>query len=483
MPRRLPFSRRVSTAARWPLGGALTFWRYLWRTTPARRSERPGVLAEEAPPPLPQGVDQRELQRPEDGTGPLFHRRYQVRIAESGLSPEELMGRVTADLNGVAPTEFASFHKLRGGEDMAVDDEYLVRMPGPWDGPVRVVEVGPSWFRFATLEGHLEAGQIEFRGTRDPALVFTIESWARAGDRFSNLLYHRLRVSKEIQLHMWTSVLERVLELSGGRRAGALEIATRRVEGHAGQRLLGDEDARRALDQLHDAPLNFDPGSMGEHLPEAGWKIDNYRRRLPEEQPGPPAAGGSWEVARRLVSDYEFADPSIVRAVYHPDSPLDNRDMLLEIRFCGLRFRSGVRVGGVRDETSEVEGRQVRIWGWNYRTLQGHLEMGEMDYELWKWLDSGEVEFRIHVVSRPGRIANPLLRLGFRIFGRLEQRRFAQHACDRISRLTMAELEHVDTSNAIPKTASGVAVQAASDDAGLGSRMAGQMADAENRAH
>ncbi|MCA1681991.1 MAG: DUF1990 domain-containing protein [Actinobacteria bacterium] len=36
----------------------------------------------------------------------------------------------------------------------------------------------------------------------------------------------------------------------------------------------------------------------------------------------------------------------------------------------------------MRDETRDVDGRTVRVWGWNYRTLQGHLEMGQMDYEV-----------------------------------------------------------------------------------------------------
>jgi uncharacterized protein (UPF0548 family) len=133
--------------------------------------------------------------------------------------------------------------------------------------------------------------------------------------------------------------------------------------------------------------------------------------------------------------DYQFADPRIVRAVYAPDSELEGRDMLLEARFLGLRFRFGVRVEGVVDETSEADGRPVRVWGWSYRTLQGHLEMGQMDYEVWKWLDSGEVEFRIHVVSRPARIPNPIVRLGFRIFGRRQQVRFARRACERMVRL------------------------------------------------
>ena len=102
------------------------------------------------------------------------------------------------------------------------------------------------------------------------------------------------------------------------------------------------------------------------------------------------------------MRDYEFADPSIVRAVYHPDRPLEDRDMLLEGRFYGLRFHFGVRVGGRGRRDPAVDGRQVRVWGWNYRTLQGHLEMGQMDYEVWKWLDTGEVEFRIHAVLPPG---------------------------------------------------------------------------------
>ena len=39
-------------------------------------------------------------------------------------------------------------------------------------------------------------------------LEVRIEAWARGGDRISNLLFDRLPVNKEVQLHMWTSVLE-----------------------------------------------------------------------------------------------------------------------------------------------------------------------------------------------------------------------------------------------------------------------------------
>ena len=167
---------------------------------------------------------------------------------------------------------------------------------------------------------------------------------------------------------------------------------------------------------------------------------------------------GSWEVAKELMGNYEFADPSIVRAVYYPDRPLEERDMLLEVRFYGLRFRFGVRVGGVVDETREIDGRKVQVWGWNYRTLQGHLEMGQMDYEVWKWLDTGEVEFHTCRFSRRARAGNPIVRLGVRVFGRRQQEKFARRACERMARLTAARLEGRDDAG-VARVADEVAVQ------------------------
>jgi hypothetical protein len=222
----------MATAARWPVGVALTSWRYMWRTTPIHRSEEPGSWPEDAPPPLPEAVADEEVQRVPHGAGPLFHRRYVARIRRPRLSPEQLMARLQRDPDCAAPTEFATFKKASGDRDrMRPGDEYVVRMPGPWDGPVRVVDVSQRSFRLMTLAGHLEAGQIVFRANGGgERMEFEIESWARGGDRLSNLLYHHLRMSKEVQLHMWTSFLERVIRLSGGTREGGLRIQTRRVE-------------------------------------------------------------------------------------------------------------------------------------------------------------------------------------------------------------------------------------------------------------
>src|SRR4029453_13679216 len=176
-------------------------------------------------------VDER-FQLPEDGSGPLFRRRYRVRIVGGELTPEQLMAEVLREPNRAAPIEVAVFRKTHGGEGpLAVGDEFVVRMPGPWDGPVTVVDRTPTSFRFATLKGHLEAGQIEFRTRADgDAVRFEIESWARSGDRLAELLFDRVKLAKEMQLHMWTHFCERAAKLARGRIRGGIQIDTRRGE-------------------------------------------------------------------------------------------------------------------------------------------------------------------------------------------------------------------------------------------------------------
>jgi uncharacterized protein (UPF0548 family) len=197
---------------------------------------------------------------------------------------------------------------------------------------------------------------------------------------------------------------------------------------------------RRALDALHERAVNFDTEQIDDASPAGGWIVDDYHRPLPAEAPGDPEPSGSWATAVELMNAYAFADPKLIRAVYDPSAPLEGRDMLLEGRFLGLRFRFGCRVAGVADETRAIDGRAARVSGWSYRTLQGHLEMGQVDYEVRKWLDDGSVEFRVHVVSRTAHIPNPLIRLGFRLLGRRLQVRFARRACERMARLTAAAL-------------------------------------------
>lgn len=221
---------RLRTVLGWPVGIAAVSWRYMWRTIPLHRSEEAGTCAD-----LPgrvygtSGFADR-LQPLDAGVGPMLHRSYGVRIAGTSMAPSALIDLVSARLNQVSP-EMAVFRKTRGAQgSLRQGDEFVVRMPGPWDGPVRVVRRDEASFRLATLAGHLEAGEIEFRAEPEgDALHFEIESWARAGDRLSALLYNKLRLAKEIQLNMWSHFCLRAASLAGGRPQGGITIRTRWV--------------------------------------------------------------------------------------------------------------------------------------------------------------------------------------------------------------------------------------------------------------
>jgi uncharacterized protein (UPF0548 family) len=180
------------------------------------------------------------------------------------------------------------------------------------------------------------------------------------------------------------------------------------------------------LRRLAGKPLNVDLSRRGDFTPENGWRIDDVRTRLP---------AGSFEAAKRIARDYDFAEPSIVRATFDRDTALEERNMLLELRFLGLRIYAGVRVGDVYDEERELDGRPGHVWGWNYRTLKGHVEQGQMDWQVWCFPEPGEVLFRISAFSKPARDGNPILALGFRLFGRREQLKFLHRTSERMAHL------------------------------------------------
>jgi uncharacterized protein (UPF0548 family) len=198
--------------------------------------------------------------------------------------------------------------------------------------------------------------------------------------------------------------------------------------------------AARALRALADLDINY--AAVPEPVPSWGsrWCLDALRCTVGRESPGDPVAGGAWDIACRLVRDYQFADPRILRALYRRGDRLLGRNMLLEVRFWGLRFDMGVRVTSVVDERRHSGAAARRVWGWGYQTLPGHLEEGELSYEVVKHLHTGAVEFHITGYSRRAPIANPLVRFGFHLFGRATQHRFYRGSARRLHRMVQAEL-------------------------------------------
>lgn len=227
----VPRSRRRRLGA-WGLGLLRTSGRYAFHRVPMFRRGRRGL----PPPELPDldrdvvGGSSR-LQRASDGVGPLYHRRYSIGFTDADLDPVELMQHIRADVNSAVPTDLAQFEGRDGGDPGAVEvgEEFLVRLPGPWNGPVRVVDIDDHSFTLMTLEGHMEAGQISFRTGTHPEhgwTTFEIQSFARSGSRMFSLLYDRLPFAREMQLHMWASFCEKVAALAGGIVMTSVEVDT-----------------------------------------------------------------------------------------------------------------------------------------------------------------------------------------------------------------------------------------------------------------
>jgi hypothetical protein len=214
-------TRRGALILRWAMGIVVTAGRYLLHRVPFyRRNRRP--VRDCACPDLERDLpgDPETLQRPSAGVGPLYHRTYEIAFTDGVSSPSQLVAALRQDPNVASPVEVSSFERdpSRRGEPLQVGEELVVRLPGPWNGPVRVVETGEDHFRLATLQGHMEAGEIGFSaGVNERGwIVFRIDSWARCGDRLFHLLYHRLPLAREMQLHMWSHFCEQVAKLAGG---------------------------------------------------------------------------------------------------------------------------------------------------------------------------------------------------------------------------------------------------------------------------
>ncbi|MCR5887279.1 DUF1990 domain-containing protein [Hymenobacter sp. J193] len=219
------------------------------------------------------------------------------------------------------------------------------------------------------------------------------------------------------------------------------------------------EQEQARLAAYEKAQVNFDLTRVSEYTAENGWRIDDYELELPRETPGPPAAHGSWVAAQEVLRRYSFPPPNLITGIFVPDQPLEKRLMVLRAQFLGFSFWFGVRIGGVTDERRPSPEGEEQVWGYNYRTLEGHFERGQIDFTIHKFLATGRVVFRIHAFSQHGQIRNPFYWIGFKLFGRMLQKRFARES---MRRLQEQVAEIMRTGQAAP-AAEATPVQAASE--------------------
>lgn len=201
------------------------------------------------------------------------------------------------------------------------------------------------------------------------------------------------------------------------------------------------ERYRAQIEKLAALEYNYDAKIYLQSKDRQGWSIDRYRTILAKEPPGEPVPEGPYSVAKEAINLYRFPDPRLIRAVFDPAGELAGRNMLMFARFLGLEFRFGVRVTAVTDEVRRTErGENIRVWGYAYRTLRGHFEVGEIRFLIDKNLATGEVGFEIDAYSKADRIPNFFYRAGFKVFGRSLQKYFARSSMQRLQRLAKEAL-------------------------------------------
>ena len=165
------------------------------------------------------------------GSGPWLERRYFIDVARPRLGPPQLMAEVQADVGRFAPELLADFKKKEGSENgLRVGEEFEITILGPWNGCVRVTEVGATLFEFITLEGHPEAGRIRFEAhyldESPDVLRFEIRSRARSRDGLVAFAYDTIGVGKRVQEATWVEFCRRVATAAGGQALADVTVET-----------------------------------------------------------------------------------------------------------------------------------------------------------------------------------------------------------------------------------------------------------------
>jgi hypothetical protein len=207
-----PLVRRLLRWSGWLVGAPLAIFRFLRRRIPIEELDPAGESA-----PLTAEDPDPDHRQDEHGVGPVVHQLYAVAIRAPKLAPEQLLAIIAADPNVIAPSEVLRFEKGRGeAAGLREGEELLIRMAGPWNGPVRVTRRWQLGFRLAATRGHAQLGQLELRVRGvDGDLAVEIQTRERAAGLAVYLL-QRVGLIRRMQAHTWAEMLENAARLAGG---------------------------------------------------------------------------------------------------------------------------------------------------------------------------------------------------------------------------------------------------------------------------
>lgn len=183
------------------------------------------------PTPLKRGLkklaDMMPEQLPSTGVGALEHKRIWAEIEQSPYTPSELLEVFRTRCAEIMPLEF----NAEPGAPQAVEEGVTLTLSLPARGhvQVRVEEVAPLRITFATVEGHMLAGAVQFKtGRRKKGVYFAVEINARAANRVDMVMMNTL--GQGLQQSNWEEVVERVVELSEGTAPQGVQSDSTRLD-------------------------------------------------------------------------------------------------------------------------------------------------------------------------------------------------------------------------------------------------------------
>jgi NADH dehydrogenase len=163
-------------------------------------------------------VDAQPEQQPREGVGAIERKRFWADIGGSRHRARELMVLVRERCTDAMTVEFDA----EPGTPREIVEGATLTAALPLRGniQVRVEEVEPDHFTLATLRGHPLAGTVRFEAADldDGAVRFMITIGARAATVFDWIAMKTL--GRFMQDDNWRTVVERVVEMSGGQSGG-----------------------------------------------------------------------------------------------------------------------------------------------------------------------------------------------------------------------------------------------------------------------
>lgn len=156
-------------------------------------------------------------QTPDEGVGPMVHKKFWADIAGSPLTPVSLMTMFRERVTELMPIEFAS----EPGAPTRIEKGATMTGSLPLRGhfQVRAEVVEPARVVLGTVDGHPLAGFVEFTAVEvERGVRFAIDIYTKAANVLDLLAV--MTVGEPAQSANWHSVVQHVIDASGGTSDG-----------------------------------------------------------------------------------------------------------------------------------------------------------------------------------------------------------------------------------------------------------------------